>query len=257
MEARRLVFMVAGALLALLWVGFLHLVLPEGPADRESYMASFLLDRGSDIYPFSVQNLMWIVFFVGLGDLWLRLEATRRAQEQLQQRYLPEDEETVLVAGDLAGIYRRVRKLGGADRGEVLPRLIQRVALQFQTSRSIEQASVLLNSSLELFMHELELRYSLLKYLMWLLPTLGFIGTVMGISRALEFAAGYGPDTGQLLPELTGKLGVAFYTTLLALIMSGLLVFFIHLVQGREERLLNRAGHYCLDNLVNRLYEGR
>lgn len=257
MNRRRLVIMGSSALMALAWIVSLHFLLPGGAAGRESYVASFLLDRGSDIYPFSVQNLMWIVFFVGLGDLWLRLEATRRAQEQLQQRYLPEDEETVLVAGDLAGIYRRVRKLGGAERGEFLPRLIQRVALQFQTSRSIEQASMLLNSSLELFMHELELRYSLLRYLMWLLPTLGFIGTVMGISRALEFAAGYGPDTGQLLPELTSKLGVAFYTTLLALIMSGLLVFLIHLVQGREEHLLNRAGHYCLDNLVNRLYEGR
>lgn len=257
MDRRRLIFMVSGALVALVWIGLLHWLLPEGVAGRESYSAAFLLDRGSEIYPFSIQNLMWIVFFAGLGDVWVRFEATRTAEEQLHQRYLPEDEETVLMVQDLADIYRQVREAGGADRGEFLPRLIQRVVLQFQTSRSIEQASGLLNASLELFMHELELRYGLLRYLMWFLPTLGFIGTVMGISRALEFAAGYGPDTGQLLPELTAKLGVAFYTTLLALLMSGLLVFLIHLVQGREEQLLNRAGHYCLDNLVNRLYAGR
>ena len=32
------------------------------------------------------------------------------------------------------------------------------------------------------------------------------------------------------------------------------LVFLQNLVQGREELTLNRAGQYCLDNLINRLY---
>jgi hypothetical protein len=32
------------------------------------------------------------------------------------------------------------------------------------------------------------------------------------------------------------------------------LVFIQNLVQGREENALNKAGQYCLDNLINRLY---
>ena len=36
------------------------------------------------------------------------------------------------------------------------------------------------NSSMELYQHETELRYNLLRYLVWLIPTLGFIGTVAG-----------------------------------------------------------------------------
>jgi biopolymer transport protein ExbB/TolQ len=243
-----------GALFGLVFVGILHVVLPGSASGRESYMAAFLLDRGSDIYPFSIQNLMWVIFYMGLGDLWIRHTATRSAQEELLRRYLPEDEETVLRTEDLAGIYRRLRTEPGLARKEFLARLIQKVILQFQISESVEQSSVLLNSSLELFMHEIELRYGFLRYLMWFIPTLGFIGTVLGISRALEFAAGYGPDTGELLPELTAKLGVAFFTTLLALILSGILVFLIHVVQSREERLLNESGHYCLDHLINRLY---
>jgi biopolymer transport protein ExbB/TolQ len=243
-----------GGLFGLVFVVLLHFVLPGTGTERESYMAAFLLDRGSDIYPLSIQNLMWVIFFMGLGDLWTRYQATRSAQEELLRRYLPEDEETVLMTGDLAVIYRRLRAEPGLAKREFLSRMIQKVILQFQISQSVEQSSVLLNSSLELFMHELELRYGLLRYLMWFIPTLGFIGTVLGISRALEFAASYGPDTGELLPELTAKLGVAFFTTLLALILSGVLVLLIHIVQGREERLLNEAGHYCLDHLINRLY---
>jgi hypothetical protein len=36
--------------------------------------------------------------------------------------------------------------------------------------------------------------------------------------------------------------------------MSAVLVLIQHIVQAREERALNRAGQYCLDNLINRLY---
>jgi hypothetical protein len=34
-----------------------------------------------------------------------------------------------------------------------------------------------------------------------------------------------------------------------------ILVFTMHVVQAREERALNKAGQYCVDNLINRLYE--
>ena len=47
---------------------------------------------------------------------------------------------------------------------------------------------------------------------------------------------------------------MAFSTTLLALVMASILVFLQNIIQGREETALNRAGQYCLDNLINRLY---
>ena len=55
--------------------------------------------------------------------------------------------------------------------------------------------------------------------------------------------------------ELTGLLSVAFYTTLLALLLSAVLMFVLHLLQLREEGVLNRVGQYCLKNFINRLYE--
>ena len=41
------------------------------------------------------------------------------------------------------------------------------------------------------------------------------------------------------------------------LIMAAVLVFMQNLIQGREEKTLNKAGQYCLDNLINRLYTGK
>ena len=59
----------------------------------------------------------------------------------------------------------------------------------------------------------------------------------------------------KFLSTLTDNLGTAFYTTLLALLQAAVLVFLMHVIQAREEKSLNDAGQYCLDNLINRLYE--
>ena len=80
----------------------------------------------------------------------------------------------------------------------------------------------------------------------------------MGIALALA-NAGDMPDLSASeaiktwFGNMTLELGVAFNTTLLALMMSAVLVFFMHVSQGREETALNDAGQYCLDHLVNRL----
>ena len=239
--------MAVGTVAAIVLILVLHFFLPE-----KSQMAVLLLDRSGLTYPFSIQNLMWIVFFIGIGELWLRFSGCGTEYKHLRAGYLPQDDETVLVAEDLPSIYRRVKQ---ADGGLFLTRLIRRVILQFQTSRATGQANALLNSSLDLFLHEIDLRYNMLRYIMWLLPTLGFIGTVRGISIALAFAGGAKPDAPELLANITTKLALAFNTTLLALVMAGILVFAMHIIQGREERALNTAGQYCLDNLINRLYE--
>ena len=223
----------------------------------DSRVGAFLLDRHTQNfpYPFTVQNIMWLMFFVGCGELWVRYSQSVRELGQVSKQYLPEDDSTMLRAEDLGVLYKRIWAIE-SERDFFLQRLVKRCILQFQASRSVAQSNSLLNSSLELFQHELELKYTMLRYLVWLIPTLGFIGTVIGIAFALDYAAGVdNPQDPTLLAEITGRLGVAFYTTLLALLQSALLVFVLHLVQGREEIALNRSGQYCLDNLINRLYE--
>ena len=215
-----------------------------------------LLDRERSTYPLTVQNVMWLVFALGAGELIVRARDARAERAELERRYLPEDETSLVQAPDLRRIYAAARAAiqQGSGEGCFLPRLIQRIVTQVQTTKSIEQANAVLNSSLELYLHEIDLRYSMIRYVVWAIPTLGFIGTVIGISLALAFAGQVDLQDPSLLAELTKRLAVAFNTTLLALVMSGVLVLIQHVVQAREERALNRAGQYCLDNLINRLY---
>ena len=95
----------------------------------------------------------------------------------------------------------------------------------------------------------------MLRYFAWFIPSMGFIGTVIGIADALSYAGQANPEDPQFLTIITSSLGFAFYTTLLALIMSSILVFLMHLSQGKEEGNVTSIGQYCLDNLINRLLE--
>lgn len=217
--------------------------------------AAIMLDIKRETWPFTIQNALWLAFFAGAGELFFRWRHLRLEERQFSRNYLPEDEETVLRPGeDVTPIYQKVR--GSKDRDTCfVPRLITRCVLGFNLSHSADQTNSLLNSSLELFMHEIELRYNMVRYITWLIPSLGFIGTVVGIMLALNYAGNRANvESPDMLYQVTERLGVAFSTTLLALVMAAILVFVQNLVQGGEERVLNRAGQYCLDNLINRLY---
>ena len=160
----------------------------------------------------------------------------------------------VLQSHDLPPLRARVAGLYDGERG-FLPGLIDLCILQFLASRSVDQTVSVLNSSLELLMHRVDLRYTLLRYLTWVIPTVGFIGTVVGIALALAMID---PSAAvQPLGEIARALGVSFYTTLVALVDSAILVLLLQLVQAREELAVNAAGRYVLVNLINRLYSGQ
>jgi biopolymer transport protein ExbB/TolQ len=217
--------------------------------------AVLVLDKPSQhfVYPLTIQNLMHIMFFIGLGEIFVRWRIASRENNFLRQQFLPEDDQTVLVSQDLGPIRRRVAGQFDHENG-FLPSLINIAVLQFQSSSSVEQAAGVMNQHLELMSHRVDLRYGLVRFIAWVVPTLGFIGTVYSLGASLS-AAG---DPGQTLDlKMVAKtLGVGFDCTMVALVESAILVFLLHLVQQEEESAVNKAGDYTLRNLINRLYVG-
>jgi len=219
---------------------------------RDHSLAVFWLDYSSDSafpYPFTIQNLMHLLFFVGLGELLVRWNRAEREHACLKWQLLPEDEQTVLQSPDLPPIRKQLTERFAGVEG-FLPRLVNLCILQFQASRSVDQTVSVLNSSLDLLSHQVDMRYSATRYLVWVIPTIGFIGTVVGIAGALNLVDPSDLDLGRV----TSSLGIAFNTTIIALMMSAVLVFGQHVVQTHEENALNRAANYVLGNLINRLY---
>jgi biopolymer transport protein ExbB/TolQ len=218
-------------------------------------VATLMLDYPSSHfpYPFTIQNVMHVLFFIALGELFLRWRTGKHELSFVKAGFLPEDEETVLQARDLGPIRRKVARLFDGEHG-ILPSLINLVVLQFQSSRSVDQAAAVLNSSLELIAHRVDLRYGAVRFLAWMIPTLGFIGTVYGLGTSLSEA---GAMETIDLKQVAATLGIGFDTTMVALAESAVLVFLLHLAQESEETAVNLAGDYTLRNLINRLHEGR
>jgi len=219
-----------------------------------SRLGIMLLDYPSKhfLYPFTIQNFMHLLFFIGLGELFVRWRVGRREMLFLKNRYLPEDEETVLQFADLGPIRRQVAKVFDGEHG-FLPSLIDISILQFQASRSVDQTVSVMNNALELISTRVDLRYGLIRFIAWMIPTVGFIGTVYGLGASL-YEAGASAEIN--VQETARTLGVGFDCTMVALIQSAILVFAMHLVQENEETAVNLSGGYCLRNLINRLYTG-
>ena len=143
----RVIAAAIGAFSALALLITFHFLL-SGTAER------LLIDRQFASYPLTVQNVMWIVYGVGFAELWIRHRGSKLEISVLKREYLPEDHETLLRAEDLGQFYRLVTK-DPKTQECFLTRLISRVILQFQSSRSVDQSNSLLNSSLELYQHHL------------------------------------------------------------------------------------------------------
>ncbi len=250
-DENRVGYIVAGASGGALLVGLLTLTLPA-----DSIVATVVLDRTSPIfpYPFTIQNLMTVFLGVGLGEIARLRQEVARQEAALSIDLLPEEGERVLTLDDLPLIRESLARVHPRNRG-IATRLIESCAMHFAQSRSPTDVLSLLETQIRIEDQKVDLRYSLVRYLAWFLPTLGFIGTVVGIAAALSIA-GEAASAGSMSDSMAGivaALGVAFNTTILSLIYSAVLVFAQMHVQTRDESMIVTIGEYCVENLVRRL----
>ena len=92
--------------------------------------------------------------------------------------------------------------------------------------------------------------YSLLRFITWAIPILGFLGTVLGITDAIY---GVTPEVlEKSLSTVTGGLATAFDTTALALFLTMVLMFFSFLVERMEQGLLESVDGYVDAELAHR-----
>lgn len=92
--------------------------------------------------------------------------------------------------------------------------------------------------------------YSLLRFISWALPIMGFLGTVLGITEAI---AGVTPEKlEKSLSTVTDGLALAFDTTALALFLTMILMFCSFAVERIEQGLLARVDGYVEAQLAHR-----
>lgn len=131
-----------------------------------------------------------------------------------------------------------------------------RVVAAYLQSGSRKTASDLALDDSSFYLSSSESSYAFPRILVWAIPLLGFIGTVFGISEAVNGFSGLLDKAGDIeqikkgIGTVTTGLAIAFDTTLLALLLSILVMIPLVLVERYESRLLLAVDIFIHDRLL-------
>ena len=138
-----------------------------------------------------------------------------------------------------------------ADRSRApLIQTLRAALWRYAGTRSVQNLSDAIESNVEALAVRQDAENSMIRYLIWAIPSIGFIGTVRGIGEALSLAdkALAGDIAG-----MTNSLGVAFNSTLVALLISLFLMFIFHQLQRLQDGQLVDIQAYCDQYLLTRI----
>lgn len=224
---------------------FLHGMMDAGSAKR------FFTMLGGDLPTGFIQLFCYFLFFFGLLEILRISSGASREEKALESQLLPEAEQYVLSADDVNDIKLKMVEISKTGN-TLLTDLIKKTCTKFRANKSVEESLSVVNSQSDINMRNSESEQSIIRYVAWAIPSVGFIGTVLGIASSLSLANNAVSQEG--INKVTSMLGVAFDTTLIALILSLILMFFFHNLQEKIDRLHSSIQGYVIDNLINRIY---
>jgi biopolymer transport protein ExbB/TolQ len=145
---------------------------------------------------------------------------------------------------------RPIQALDSLARTDFIPRTLLTALQRFGTTEKIQDVSQVIKDMCETEAERLDSQLSTIRYIVWAIPSVGFIGTVRGISQALGQAhkAVNGDITG-----VTANLGIAFNSTFIALVISLFVMLLMHQLQRAQEQFVLDSQQYCEASLTRHL----
>jgi biopolymer transport protein ExbB/TolQ len=182
-----------------------------------------------------------------MGYKGVKISAERRL---LDTDLVPVAEGMRILPEDTREFARQVQQLPDDRQRMLLPRALLNALRRFATTRSIQDVASSTHTICESEAERLESELSMIRYISWAIPSIGFIGTVRGIGEALAQAdkAVQGDIAG-----VTQSLGVAFNSTFIALLISIFLMFLVYQLQLVQERLVYDTENYCDEKLIRHM----
>jgi biopolymer transport protein ExbB/TolQ len=188
---------------------------------------------------------LWAFSIIGYKALTGRRERTLLTRDLVHvpdgMRILPEDTREYA---------RPIEALPPAEAQCLLPRALLVALYRFGATRNVQDVSEAARGVCAAEAERLDSELSMLRYVAWAIPAIGFIGTVRGIGDALGEA--HRAVTGDV-SGVTEGLGTAFNSTLAALLISIVLMFLLHQLQLAQERLVLDSEAYLDRNLIRHM----
>lgn len=180
-----------------------------------------------------------------------RFLETRRQRQAFAMGLLPVEEGARILQEDARPLQRKIDQVTAAKGPFILANVIRQALSKFVISRSTQDVATTVRTQAEVDHGRLVSTMANLNYLAWAIPAIGFFGTVRGLAGSMTIAG----EGGEQLRLATRHLTVAFDCTLVALALSLVVMYLIHVISREEEALVIDCQQYCLEHLVNRLYE--
>ncbi len=220
---------------------------------RSFYFGQLFLERGW--VPFVLVLLLgW-----SMGFLFLKTRKLASQKSALLIDMLPTSISEEISVETVDEFIEHVESMPPKLMGSFMVSRIKRGLEHFAVRHSNPEVANMMMSQSEIDAAAVHSSYSVVKVFIWAIPILGFIGTVQGISDAVGGFSGAMADAQDIevlkdsLNGVTSGLGVAFDTTLVALVMSLMASFPVSIIQKREEDFLGKVDEYCSENFLKRL----
>jgi biopolymer transport protein ExbB/TolQ len=242
-----------------LWLGFATLM--------TVLVAVIMLVVASDGYLLLMMNRCWtnwaVVFFsfwcLGiLGAKWVKTSIQMRALRAVD--IVPRRGDFVLSPGTSGDVLRRIKAVSERPKDFMLFRRIDTALSNLSNLGEVRDVGAVLESQADSDASSVDSSYTVIRSLIWTIPILGFIGTVVGLSQAIgsftDVLNQAGGDAGSIKSKLgpvVGGLATAFETTLVALLAAVVIQLISTWVYKREEALLDSINEFTTEHILSRL----
>lgn len=197
-----------------------------------------------------VEYVETILFFIGFAVLVIRTVEVARQRGRLGAILLGPIPRGGQTAADCQPLLDRLDAVPDSAQNDYLVRRLHDGLSHVHRQASSESLDDHLKYLSDMDAERSQSNYGLLRLIVWAIPILGFLGTVIGITMAI---ASIRIDAlAESMVEVTTGLGVAFDTTALALALVTVLMFFQHYVERAENALLSDVDRRAEEELLGR-----
>jgi biopolymer transport protein ExbB/TolQ len=231
------------------------------------FVALVLVIVAPDGYLLLMMNRCWtnwaVVFFSWwcLGILlakWIKTSIQLRALRAVD--IVPRRGDFILSPGTSGDVLRRIKAVAERPKDFLLFRRIDMALSNLGNIGEVRDVGAVLESQADSDGSSVDSSYTVIRSLIWTIPILGFIGTVVGLSQAIgsftDVLTQTGSDAGSIKSKLgpvVGGLATAFETTLVALVAAVIIQLLSTWVYKREEALLDGITDFTTENVLSRL----
>jgi biopolymer transport protein ExbB/TolQ len=253
------IFQLFALLIAVIVVHALYVGAIRPSADAQIQKQMELQASGGDFVPersFTVvirdfeQEACFILLIWALAIMGYKGKKTLEEQSVLDRALVDIPDGTSVLPEDAREYSRSLEALPAKEQDFLLPRTLLSALQRFATTGSIQAVSDTIKEQCEVESDRLDSELSMVRYIAWAIPSIGFIGTVRGIGDALGQA--YKAVEGDI-SGVTVSLGVAFNSTFVALVLSIVIMFCLHQLQLSQERLVLDCQRYADKRLMRHL----